>query len=168
MSIHLTDNTITSWELNDRRELIREYLYEFAPQIFADECPLIYQAITEVFLRLPEDVFLQLTDRSYPVVFVEYHHSGLGRLANSTDVWNLPMDPPTFTKGFYLVKLNLELNSVSDPSEIEAIIAHELAHRVLGHGSREYSLELEREANRLIKKWGFEEEFLKAKERFQE
>ncbi|MCU0665687.1 MAG: hypothetical protein MUF05_01150 [Candidatus Omnitrophica bacterium] len=157
---------LVQWQINDRAQVVEEYLSEFAPAEVLKDYKNIKDAIRNVLLRLPEDVFIQVTERSFPVIFAEYYYKGQSRLANSTSFWNLPDDPPALTKGFYLIKLNVELNQVKDSSYIEAIIAHEIAHFVLGHASGEYNIEMEKQANALIKEWGFEKEFIKAKKRW--
>lgn len=53
------------------------------------------------------------------------------------------------------------------PAAIEGIVAHELAHRVLEHIQRGHvSCTAEREANQLIKSWGFGEEYKSASAEF--
>ncbi len=72
-------------------------------------------------------------------------------------------DPLTFQNGFYLTTLSDELNDAPDPEAIEGILFHEMAHRYLEHlRAEEFSCEMEREANRLVKQWGFETEYQKA------
>jgi hypothetical protein len=90
----------------------------------------------------------------------------MGKWANSAGIFVEPNDPPTFTKGIWIVKLNTQMNEVNSVEAIEGVVLHELAHKVLEHQGGTFNPEIEREANRLVKKWGFERQFLKAKEFF--
>ena len=166
ITFHFKDNKLITWKANDRKELVKEYLSEFSPLVFETDFPNIYRALSSVLNRIPINVFVVITDRSYPVIFTEYYTKGLGRIANSEDVFLMDDDPPAFMRGFYLIKLSAELNDAKDPAAIEAVIAHEIVHMLLKHCLKEPSAENEKEANRLIKKWGFEKEFFKAKECF--
>lgn len=166
VTFHLRDKKVMDWEFDNRQEVVREYLSEFCSQGFRADSSGIYQAIERVMARLPDDIFLLVTEREYPVLFTEYHYTSLGRLANSGEIKLLTDDPPTFMKGFYLVKLSTELEE-AEVEVAEAIVAHELAHRVLGHsGSGNYTKDMESAANGLIKEWGFDKEFEKARKRF--
>ena len=52
---------------------------------------------------------------------------------------------------------------------IAGVVAHEIAHRVLDHGMSDVrNSAVEREANRLVIEWGFENEFRMAQEQFGE
>jgi hypothetical protein len=168
ITFYLEDDKVINWKENDRKEVVLEYLSEFFPAALIKDCPNIYLAIKDVLERIPEEVFLQVTDRSCPAVFMEYSCGGTGWLANSGEFWFDPDEPQAFSKGFYVIKFNTKLNEVKHYSYIEAIFAHELAHHFLDQGRSSYNIEMERQANRLIKKWGFAEEFEKAKSLFKD
>ncbi|MCK5581296.1 MAG: hypothetical protein KAJ18_08485 [Candidatus Omnitrophica bacterium] len=162
------DSSQDSSEISQtRKELVKAYLDEFASGRFQAFYPQIYTALTNAFQKLPEDVFITLTDRDRPIIFVLAITSGIGRYANSTEFIMREFDPPTFQDGFYLVTLSDELDDAPTPAAVEGIIFHEMAHRYLEHlKEAEPSCEHEREANRLIKRWGFEKEYQKASEAF--
>jgi len=169
VTFYLKNDVIKGWAIGDRREVVTEYMSEFCSQAFKINYVSIHEAIKYVLTRIPQKDFLTITERSYPVVFTEYHNVGQGQYANSAGMIGMKEDPPTFTGGFYLVKLNTGMNNMGAVKEIAGVVAHELAHRVLGHsGAKEYSLDMERKANVLIIKWGFQEEFKKACQRFGE
>lgn len=150
-----------------RQQGVQQYLGEFASGQFPSSYPQIYTALTHALEKLPEDIFLTLTDRDRPILFVVSMTSGIGRYANSTEFVMREDDPPTFQNGFYLVTLSDELDAAFDPLAIEGILFHEMAHRYLEHLKKaEFSCEMEREANRLVKQWGFEKEYQKASEIF--
>ena len=149
-----------------RQQKAEAYLAEFASPAFKDSYTNIYSAIKNVLILLPEYAFEKVTDRSFPVLFTEVPHFGTGRWANSSGIYVMPDDPPTFTKGMWIVKLNTELNEGKDVEAIEGVVFHELAHRVLGHEGGHFSIEVEKEANHLVKKWGFQKQYLKAKASF--
>lgn len=151
---------------NNRQEKVGSYLSEFVSPAFKDSYPNIYTAIKNVLILLPENAFKKVTDRSFPVLFTEVPHFGTGQWANSSGIYVLPEDPPTFTKGIWIVKLNTALNDAKDVEAIEGVIFHELGHRVLDHEGGKFSVEIEKEVNRLVKKWGFERQFLKARAKF--
>ena len=101
------------------------------------------------------------------MIFVDVLTSGIARTANAVQFTMRKDDPPTFQKGFYLIKLGDNLEDASDVEAIEGVIFHELAHRILEHlSSGKFSCDMEREANRLVKKWGFEKEYTKASGEF--
>ena len=59
------------------------------------------------------------------------------------------------------------LNTADSSDAIVGVVAHELAHRYLEHFKRaKKNCTLEKEANQLIQKWGFKEEFVQAKKFF--
>ena len=73
-----------------------------------------------------------------------------------TAVQMMPEDPPTFGKGMWFVKLNTELEGAKSVEAIEMVVAHELAHRVLGHrAGAGISVKDEKAANHLIRRWNF-------------
>ena len=76
-------------------------------------------------------------------------------------------DPPCCQQGFTLLKLGLGLGIATAKEPIEGVVAHELAHRVLDHIRKGYvNCDAERQANRLIKQWGFNKEYLLASQVF--
>lgn len=167
ITFFLENDTVKRWKVGDRAEVIREYLSEFCSQAFIHKYKRIYGAISNVLRKIPNDVFLNITDRNRPVVLSEVHSLGLGRLANSSDIRVLPEDPPTFAAGVWLIKLSTELNEAESSGPIEGVVVHELAHRVLEHSvTDEYDASLERQANALIVEWGFQKEFEEAKKEF--
>jgi len=167
VTFYLQDDKIIQWKINDRREVIKEYLSEFASGGLPVRYEKIYTAIQNALSKLPQDVFLSVTDRSRPILFLDFYTSGIARFAGSTEFSVLPDDPATFGQGFYMIKLGDELNSINDVQAIEGVILHEIAHRVLEHLKKQgFSCEMEKEANQLVKSWGFEEEYKKASHQF--
>ena len=60
-----------------------------------------------------------------------------------------------------MIKLNYGLKDLAPEEAIKAIVAHELAHFALGHHpGRGEPAAVEKAANRLIRDWGFQKEFL--------
>lgn len=149
-----------------RLALVENYLHEFASEDFTSLYPKIYQALKVALTHLPQEVFVQVTDRKRPILIVPAISSGIARFARSTEFTIQEDDPPTFTEGVYLIILGDELNAAEDIQSIEGIILHEIAHRYLEHLKEDFSCEMEREANQLVKSWGFEEVFAKARETF--
>ncbi len=167
VTFHIQDEKISGWSFNDRPEVIKEYLSEFCSMAIIHGMPKIYEAIVDTFKKVPFDVFLQITDRRRPVLFTEYYDSGTARFANSSEMISRPDDAPAFEEGMTLIKLGVALEGAETPDAIEGVIAHELAHRVLEHSQKgNFTCTAEREANALIKKWGFEEEFAQASKVF--
>lgn len=167
VTFHLKSERVADWRINDRPEIIEEYLGEFESRAFPGAFPKIDAAIRDVLSRIPYADFLKITDRRRPVLFTEVFDSGTAQFANSSEISSLPDDPPAFQDGFTLIKLSTGLNAAADPKAIEGVIAHEIAHRVLDHvkhGKR--SCEAEREANNLIKQWGFGAEYEQASQTF--
>jgi hypothetical protein len=150
-----------------RKANVQRYFDQFFPPGIAEDYPKIYKAVYEVFMKLPENVFNEITKHEYPVLFTINMTSGIGRFANSTQMSVHKKDHETLREGFYLIKLSDELEHTPDFEAIEGIVFHELGHRYLNHLRQPiFSCEMEREANRLVKKWGFEKEYKKAKEAF--
>ena len=167
VTFHLKDNKVADWVLNNREEIVREYLGEFCSQAFVGGFPKIHAAIHNVLLKIPMEVFSSITDRSRPVLFTEYHTTGTGRFANSGEIISTPDDVLAFQRGLTIVKLSTELEDADDEQAIEGVVFHELAHRYLEHARKPVrTCEMEREANRLVKEWGFGNEYSKAKVRF--
>lgn len=143
---------------------VEKYLDEFCS---LQGFPVIYSAIKNVLEKMPYQDFVKVTDRRRPVIFVEFHDSGTARFASSQEFIVSKEDRPCCQEGFTLVKLGLGLGKAETPGPVEAIVAHELAHRVLDHIRKEQvDCGAERAANALVKKWGFVKEFQQAKEMF--
>lgn len=150
-----------------RQKLAKEYLDEFCSRAIVNSCPKMYAAIRDVLARMPVKSFFVITQRDYPILFTEYHYEGQGRLAVSSSIRRMEEDPPTFQNGFWMVKLSTELEDAYSQEIITGIIAHEVAHRVLGHRPSQSKLSaerLERMANRLVRRWGFENEIQAAQD----
>lgn len=167
ITFHFKDEKLVDWSLNNREEIVREYLGEFSSQFFIQSSPKIYTALQNALQKLPREVFCSITDRSRPVLFTEYHTTGTGRFANSSEIIATDDDVPAFQNGLTIVKLSTELEGAQEEKAIEGVILHELAHRFLEHGKKElHTCEMEKEANHLVMQWGFGDEFQKAKETF--
>jgi hypothetical protein len=145
---------------NDRSPVIKAYLGEFCS---FEESSTIYQAIENVLQRIPYKDFLNVTNRRRPVIFTEFYDSGTARFASSSEFMVLPGEAPCCQEGFTMVKLGLSLGLSKTKEPIEAVVAHELAHRVLDHIRKgNVNCDAERQSNALIKKWGFKQEFKEA------
>lgn len=167
LTLKFKDDLLDSWKINDRPEIAREYISEFAQQDFDQKYPKISRSLQIALEKLPLEVFEFITRREFPIIFSEYHTQGIGRFANSSQIVQLPDDPPTFTSGVFICKLSTELEGAQNLDAIIGIIAHEIAHRYLRHLNNEViASEMEREANHLIQDWGFEQEFQAAKNEF--
>jgi hypothetical protein len=164
LTFYLRQGCVDAWSRDDRAEVAREYAGEFSSAALAIS-PKFSSAIRDVLARIPEDVFLFLTRRAHPVLFVEYYAGLNARLSTSSDIKVLHDDPPTFTDGMWLVRLDYDLERRAGADAIKAIVAHELAHRVLQEKKEEENglIETEKSVNRLIQAWGFKKEFLEAK-----
>ncbi len=168
ITFQLTDGLISGWSINDRPEIVEEYLSEFCSQSFIQSYPKISRALHAALNKIPWNVFWAITGRSRPVLFTEYHYTDVGRFANSSEIWTSEDDAPTFTKGMTIIKLSTELEDAESVESIEGVVLHELAHRFLEHAKKKdlAVCQREMEANQLVKEWGFEQEFKAAKERF--
>lgn len=167
VTFHFQENKLLDWKLNDRKEATREYLAEFCSGTIREGFPKIYGAISHVLTHMPTDSFIKATDRQQPVLFTEFFDSGTAQFASSSEIISLPDDVPAFQNGFTLIKLSTGLEQTANPQAIEGIVAHELAHRVLEHIRKgNINCEAEREANRLIKEWGFTESYQEASKAF--
>jgi len=162
LTFYLNEGRLDRWAWDDRKEVAREYLAEFASRAFTSD-PKIHAALIDVLARLPKKDFIKLTDRDFPVVFTEYYTTGSARWANSAGIETLEQDAPTFRKGLWIVKLNVELAASPKKGMFEAIVAHELAHRILKDVTGKTIKDLERAANRLVIRWGFGKEFKSAR-----
>ena len=144
----------------DRHQAIKAYLGEFCS---FEPSSTIYQAIDNVLQRMPYQDFLNVTNRRRPVLFTEFYDSGTARFASSSEFMVLPGESPCCQEGFTIVKLGLSLGLSKTKEPIEAVVAHELAHRVLDHIRKgNVNCDAERQSNALIKKWGFRKEFQEA------
>jgi len=167
VTFHFKNDRVRGWAINDRAEVVEEYLGEFCSRAFIEGVPKIGDAIRDVLLRIPDDAFLKITDRERPVLFTEVYDSGTAQFANTAEIIAEEGDAPAFTKGLTIIKLSTALDSAKTATPIKGIVAHELAHRYLEHAIKgNLSCESEREANRLIKSWGFEKEYEQASEQF--
>jgi len=164
VTFHFRDQKLDSWKLNDRAEVVKEYLGEFC---FYQDPSLIYRAIKEVLTRMPYKDFLNVTDRQRPVLFTEFYNEGTARFASSSEFIVTKDDPPCCAEGFTIVKLGMSLGLARTPGPIEGVVAHELAHRVLDSIRKGHvNCDAERAANALIIKWGFKKEFKEASKLF--
>jgi len=164
ITFHFKNEKLSAWKLNDRPEVVKEYLGEFC---FYQEPSLTYRAIKDVLMRMPYKDFLNVTDRQRPVLFTEFYVEGTARFASSTEFIVSKDDPPCCKQGFTLVKLGMSLGLARTPGPIEGVVAHEIAHRVLDTIRKgNVNCDAERAANRLIKEWGFKEEFKEASRLF--
>ena len=164
ITFYFQDQKLVYWKVNDRPELIKEYLGEFC---FYQDPSLIYQAIKDVLLRMPYKDFLNVTNRQRPVLFTEFYDSGTARYASSSEFIVTKDDPPCCKEGFTIVKLWMGLGLAKTPGPIEGVVAHEIAHRVLDSIRKgNVNCDAERAANALIVKWGFKKEFKEASRLF--
>jgi len=164
ITFYFQNEKLVQWKVDDRPELVNEYLSEFS---FYQAPSIIYQAIKEVLLRMPYKDFLNVTNRQRPVLFTEFYSEGTARFASSSEFIVTKDDPPCCKEGFTIVKLGMSLELAKTPGPIEGVIAHEIAHRVLDSIRKgNVNCDAERAANALIKKWGFKKEFKEASKLF--
>jgi hypothetical protein len=164
VTFYFQNERLARWKLNDRPEVIKEYLGEFS---FYQDPDIIYRAIKDVLQRMPYKDFLNVTDRQRPVLFTEFYDSGTARFASSSEFIVNADDPPCCKEGFTIIKLGMGLGLAKTPGPIEGVVAHELAHRVLDSIRKgNVNCDAERAANALIKKWGFKKEFKEASKLF--
>jgi hypothetical protein len=164
ITFYFQDEKLTQWKVNDRPEVVKEYLGEFC---FYQDPSVIYQAVKEVLLRMPYKDFLNATNRQRPMLFTEFYDSGTARFASSSEFIATKDDPPCCTEGFTIVKLGMSLGLAKTPGPIEGVVAHEIAHRVLDSIRKgNVNCDAERAANALIQKWGFKKEFKEASRLF--
>jgi len=164
VTFYFQNGKLTQWKLNDRPEVVKEYLDEFS---FYQNPDIIFIAIREVLLRMPYKDFLYATNRQRPMLFTEFYDSGTARFASSSEFIVTPDDPPCCAEGFTIIKLGMSLGLAKTPGPIEGVVAHEIAHRVLDSIRKgNVNCDAERAANALIKKWGFKKEFREASQLF--
>ena len=167
ITFYLDDGLLREWHLNDRAEAAAEYMSEFSSPTFAQGEGKIHEAIKNVLERMPLEAFIQVTDRRRPIIYTETWDSGTARFANSSEFLVAQDDVMCCQDGFTLIKLSMGLNAAETPDAITGIVAHETAHRVFDHiKNGQVDCNAERQANALIKKWGFGKEFKKASELF--
>ncbi|MBP9855426.1 MAG: hypothetical protein KBD53_11220 [Candidatus Omnitrophica bacterium] len=163
----LSQSQVTAPLSSQRQEQVEAYLNEFSAGEFRGYYTNIYQALTNALNKLPDDVFQDVTDRKSPVVFINTITTGIARYANSKEFRFIGDEPPAFQEGFYLMVLGDELNDSNNIPAIEGIILHELAHDYLKHlRAPKHNCEMEREANRLVKAWGYTKEYEAASKEF--
>lgn len=147
-----------------RAKAVDAYLAEFSSSAF--EGTLVGKAIRDVMMRLPPDALAIVMDRRRPVLFTENYDVGTARFASSAEIIVTEKDVPAFHEGMTIIKLSTALER-GTPEAAMGIVAHELAHRVLDHVRRGHvSCQAEREANHLIKSWGFVTEYEAASTEF--
>ncbi len=167
VTFHFYKGRLKDWRLDDRAEVIEEYLGEFCSQGIVQGMPKIHTALKNVLRGMSLKDFLQVTDRQRPVLFTEYYYTGTARFANTSEIIASEDDAPAFEKGITIIKLGDALNEAETSAPIEGVLAHELAHRVLDHVKKgRVTCTEEREANALIKQWGFADQFAKASKLF--
>jgi len=168
ITIYLKDNHVNKWSLNDREEMAKQYLSEFASGNILHNYPKVRTALLNALQKLPLDVYLTVTERARPIIFIDYYTDGIAQYAGSMEFSMRETDPPTLDDGFFIIRLGDGLNDATDIEAIEGIVLHETAHRFLEHlrNTEKHPCEREIEANRLVKEWGYEEEYKKASEEF--
>lgn len=148
-----------------RSAAVDAYLAEFCSPAF--QGTRIGEAIHDVLMKVPSRALVLVLDRRRPVLFTEVYDAGTARFASSSEVIMTPQDRPAFQQGMTILKLNMSLNDARSVDAVKGIVAHELAHRVLDHVRKGHvSCDAEREANRLIKTWGFEKALEAASQEF--
>ena len=149
---------------DERAKMVDAYLDQFcSPDLRG---AVVGSAIRDVMMRLPADAFVKVVDRRRPVLFTEVYDAGTAKFASSSEIIVGKSDVPAFQEGMTILKLSTALNN-GPQAAAEGIVAHELAHRVLDHVRRgEVSCKAEREANRLVKAWGFAAEYKSASDEF--
>ncbi len=163
ITFQLSEGNVAGWTMDNRDEVVKEYLGEFCSQGIIHGMPNIYAALTAVLRRIPLNAFLQVTNRRRPILITEYYDSGTARFANTSEIVSSNDDAPAGDQGLTIIKLSSALNEAASPSPIEGVLAHELAHRVLDHARKgRVTCREEREANQLIKQWGFSDEYTEA------
>lgn len=124
-------------------------------------------AIEQVLSNLPDEAADRLLSRDFPILFIMSYTTTIARFARAQAFFVEPDDPPHFAEGLYIITLADELESKGTVEAIAGIVAHELAHKYLEHLRAPTSTcEMERQANNLIKSWGFEDAFVQAKDLF--
>jgi len=170
ITFYLENNNVVRWQTNDREEMAKQYLSEFAGGNLLFSYPKVREALLNALQKLPLDIYLTVTDRRRPILFIDYYTGGIARYAGSLEFTMRETDPPTtFENGFYIIRLGDGLNDATSSEAIEGIVLHEIMHRLLEHLKNEgqaHPCELEKEANQKLKELGFERAYAKASEEF--
>ena len=169
VTFYLEKDAVTKFVLNDREEMAKEYLSEFASGNLIVAYPKVREALLNALMKLPLEIYLEVTQRKRPIIFIDYYTGGIAQYAGSLEFTMRETDPPTFDEGFYIIRLGDGLNNADDVEAIEGIILHEIMHRYLEHLKNEenrHPCELEKEANQTLKKLDFAEEYSKAADFF--
>ncbi|MBE3094397.1 MAG: hypothetical protein IMZ52_05150 [Actinobacteria bacterium] len=107
----------------------------------------IYKEIINTLSKLPNDVY----ERCVEIDFVLM--GSYGRY----------LIHPAGENEHYSIEINCFALKDNKPEEIQAVIAHEIAHHILDHNKINYTklpIQLEDEADELAIKWGFDGNFL--------
>jgi hypothetical protein len=148
----------------ERGQMVDRYMAEFSSGTFNNS--KIGLAIREVMMRMPGKDLITVMNRRRPVVFVEVFDVGTAKFVSSSEMILTDQDEPAFQEGMTIVKISTALENGSQEA-IMGIVAHELAHRVFDHVRRgKVSCQSEREANQLVKSWGFVKEYEAASQEF--
>ena len=168
VTFYLTADKLTQYKFDDREEMTKQYLSEFASGNILFNYPKQRTALLNALQKLPLDIYLEVTDRRRPIIFIDYYTAGIAQYAGSMEFRMRETDPSTFGDGFYIIRMGDGLNDAQDEGAIEGIVLHEIMHRYLEHlrSDGKTSCELEKEANQKLKELGFEEEYKKASEFF--
>lgn len=169
VTFYLQENSLKEFEINDREEMAKEYLSEFASGAILFNYPKVRTALLNALMKLPLDIYLNVTDRRRPIIFIDYYTGGIAQYAGSMEFTMRQTDPPTFDDGFYIIRLGDGLNDAQDTEAIEGIVLHEIMHRHLEHLKNvegQHPCALEKEANQKLKELGFAGEYEKASDFF--
>lgn len=142
----MDDYTLTGMKPNERQRLIESLLLDGSTHLWIAETFVPHiQAVLE---HIPLDYLRQLAEKDFRFLAPE---RVLGRVTQ----WNHAL-----AIGDFVVFLSPELLTLSE-EEIRTVIAHELAHLLLGHtealslSARHEAEKGERQADDLAKSWGF-------------
>jgi len=168
VTFYLSQGFVSDFQINDREEMAKQYMSEFASGNILHAYPKVRIALLNALQKLPLKMYLEITDRQRPIIFLDYYTEGIAKYAGSMEFRMRETDPPTFEDGFYIIRLGDKLNDTENPEAIEGVILHEIMHRVKEHlrNDTQQPCELEKEANQLLKELGFEKEFSLASAEF--
>jgi len=168
VTFYLTNDVVKRWQVNDREEMAKQYMSEFASGNILHNYPKVRTALLSALQKLPLDIYLTITDRRRPIIFLDYYTEGIAKYAGSMEFRMRETDPPTFEDGFYIIRLGDKLNGTENTEAIEGVILHEIMHRVLEHlrNDTEQPCEMEKQANQKLKDLGFEKEYSMAAAEF--
>ena len=82
ITFHFNKEKLQDWSVNDRKEVVEEYLGEFCSQGIVQGDPKTHTAIKNVLEKIPQEVFLAVTQRTRPVLFTEFYDAGTARFAS--------------------------------------------------------------------------------------